>query len=77
MTDTYIKAVVDCQTGKVTNIPMTADEIIEHKKMVAEAAEQEAKRIADEAANAAAKSTAETKLSALGLTSEEVAALIK
>ena len=75
MTDTYTKAIVDCQTGKVTHTPMTTEEIEEHQKMIAEATESEAKRVADEAAKADAKLAAQAKLAALGLTGEEVAAI--
>jgi hypothetical protein len=75
MTDTYTKAVVDCATGKVSHLPMTAEEIADHKKVVAEAAEAEAKRLADEEAKADAKLAAQAKLQALGLTGEEIAAI--
>jgi hypothetical protein len=36
MTNTFTKAIVDCQTGIVTNVPMTAEEIEEHQQAFAE-----------------------------------------
>ena len=75
MTDTYTKAVVDCQTGKISHIPMTEKEIADHKKVIAEMAEIEKKRLAEEEAKADAKLAAQAKLQALGLTGAEIAAI--
>jgi hypothetical protein len=36
MEHSYIKAVIDCDTNKVTHVPMTADEIVEFERMNAE-----------------------------------------
>jgi hypothetical protein len=71
------KIIVDCTDGTEQVVPLTADEIaqLEADRVAAEAAraEQEA---ADQA-KAAAKASAEAKLAGLGLTVEEVAALLK
>jgi hypothetical protein len=75
MTDTYTKAIVDCQTGKISHLPMTEEEIADHKKVVAEAAEAEKKRLAEEEAKADAKLAAQAKLQALGLNENEILAI--
>jgi hypothetical protein len=68
---------VNCETGVVTERPLTAEEIAANE---AAAAQAEADRVAAEAEAAAvaeAKANAQTKLAALGLTQEEIAALTK
>lgn len=77
MTDTPKVIEVDCSTGISTERDMTAEEIANMEAMRADA---EARRIAEEeaaATTAAAKASAESKLAALGLTAEEIAALTK
>lgn len=67
---------VNCATGEVIERPLTADEIAANE---AAAAQAEADRKAAEAeaeAKAAAKASAQAKLAALGLTADEVAALL-
>jgi hypothetical protein len=71
------KVIVDCSTGEQTVVPLTAEEIAE---LEAAAAQAEANRLAAEQeaeALAATKAAAESKLAALGLTAEEIAALTK
>ena len=71
------KVIVDCSTGETTVVPLTAEEIAANE---AAAAQAEADRLAAEAeaqAKADAKAAAESKLAALGLTPEEIAALTK
>jgi len=68
---------VNCTTGEVTERPLTQDEIAQRE---ADAQAAEARRAEEEAAKAAeeaAKASAQAKLAALGLTSEEIAALSK
>jgi hypothetical protein len=66
---------VDCSTGISTEREMTAEEITAmNERQVAFEAQQAAVAEA-EAAKAAAKASAESKLTALGLTAEEIAAL--
>jgi hypothetical protein len=71
------KLVINCETGVQEEIELTDEEVaqLEADRQVAEAAKVE--RDAEEAAKAAAKASAEAKLTALGLTADEVAALIK
>jgi hypothetical protein len=71
------KIVVDCSTGEVQEIALTAEEIAERETMAAEYAVQKAAEDAAVAAKAAAKESANAKLAALGLTVEEISALTK
>ncbi len=71
------KIVVDCSTGEVQEIALTAEEIAEREAMAAEYAVQKAQEETDKAAAQAAKESANAKLAALGLTAEEIAALTK
>jgi hypothetical protein len=68
---------VNCETGEVTERPLTAEELAANETMAAEIAANNAAREAEAAATAAAKEAATTKLTALGLTAEEIAALTK
>lgn len=70
------KLVVDCSTGAVEEVPLTAEEIAQREADAAAFAEAEAARLAEEAAKAAAKESAKAKLAALGLTEEEVSAFL-
>ena len=66
---------INCETGIVTERPLTQAEITANE---ASAAQAEADRVtaeAEAAAVAEAKASAESKLAALGLTAEEIAAL--
>lgn len=68
---------VNCTTGEVIERPLTAEEIAQHEADAAAYAAAEAERQAAEAAAQAAKESAQSKLAALGLTAEEIAALSK
>ena len=75
MTDTPTKVIVDCSTGESTIVPLTAEEIAQREtdRLAWEA--QEAERLAAEEAKAVAQASAISKLTALGLTADEIAAL--
>jgi hypothetical protein len=75
MTDTPTKVIVDCSTGESTIVPLTAEEIAQREtdRLAWEA--QEATRLAAEAARSEAQASAVAKLTALGLTADEIAAL--
>lgn len=77
MTETLTKIVVDCSTGEQTIVPLTAEEIAQREADAQAYAEQKAIQEAEEAAKAEAKASAEAKLAALGLTAEEVSAILK
>jgi len=75
MTDRPTKLIVDCTTGEQTILELTDEEIAEREVMAAQAeADRQAQEAAD-LAKAEAKSSAQAKLAALGLTAEEIAAL--
>ncbi len=69
------KIVVDCSTGEVQEIALTAEEIAEREAMAAEYAAQTAQEEAEKAALSAAKQAGQDKLKALGLTDLEIAAI--
>lgn len=71
------KLIINCETGEQTEVELTAEEIAQREADAAKAEADRVAREAEEAAKAAAKASAEAKLSALGLTAEEVAALVK
>lgn len=76
MADRPTKLIVDCSTGERTVVELTDAEIAERE---ARAAEAEAERLAQEQAEAdrqAAKISAQAKLAALGLTEEEISAIV-
>ena len=70
------KLIVDCSTGERTVVELTDEEIAEREAMAAQA---EADRLAQEQAEAdrlAAKASAEAKLAEIGLTADEIAAIL-
>ena len=71
------KVIVDCSTGVTTEVELTAEEIAQREIDAAAYAIEKAEREAAEAAKVAAKASAETKLAALGLSADEIAALTK
>ena len=77
MSDTPKVIEIDCTTGISTERDMTADEIANMEAMRAESEARRAAEEAEAAAKAELKASAEAKLTALGLTPEEIAALTK
>jgi hypothetical protein len=67
---------VNCETGEVIERPLTQEEISAHEAAAAQAAADALAAEEAAAAKAAAKASAEGKLAALGLTADEVAALL-
>lgn len=70
-----IKIVVNCATGAVEEISLTAEEIAEREAQAAQALLDQEAAEAEAAALASAKQAAQDKLKALGLTDLEIAAL--
>jgi len=68
---------INCETGEVTERPLTAEEIAANEAAAAQAAAAAHEAEAEAAAVAEAKANAQAKLAALGLTAEEIAALTK
>jgi hypothetical protein len=75
MTDVPKKLVVDLTSGMSQYVDLTPEEIQQRELDAIANATAQAEREAEEAAKATAKAAAEAKLAALGLTSEEIAAL--
>ena len=76
MSEVLTKVVVDCASGEVSYIPLTAEEILEREALAAQAEQERLEREAAEAAKAEAKASAQAKLVALGLTEDEIAAVL-
>jgi hypothetical protein len=72
-----MKVEINCETGAISEVPLNDQELaqLELDRQAAEAAKAE--KDAADAAEAAAKASAESKLTAIGLTAEEIAALGK
>ena len=68
---------VNCTTGEVIERPLTADEIAANEAAAVQAEADRLVREAEATTKAEAKASAESKLAALGLTAEEIAALGK
>jgi hypothetical protein len=66
---------VNCETGQVTERPLTADEIAANELAAAQAEADRVAREVEAKAVADAKASATAKLAALGLTANEIAAL--
>ena len=77
MTDTLTAIEVNCETGEVTERPLTAEEITQREADAAAFAVAEAERTAAAEALAALKASAKAKLVAGSpLTEEEAATLV-
>jgi len=77
--DIPVKVIVDLskpEGERETIVPLTAEEIAQREADAAQAAQEQAEREAAEAQRQANKESAKAKLSALGLSDEEVAALL-
>ena len=79
MTDTPVKVVIDLSKPvgeRESIVPLTAEEIAQRDADAQAFAEEQAQREADEAARQAAKTSAQSKLTKLGLTTAEIEALL-
>lgn len=66
---------INCETGEVTERPLTAEEIAANEAAAAQAEVERAAAEAEAQAKADAKAAAIAKLAALGLTEEEAKAI--
>ena len=71
------KLVVNCATGAVEEVELTAQELAQRDQDAAAYAEQKALEDAAKAQAEADKETGKAKLAALGLTDAEIEALVK
>jgi Tfp pilus assembly ATPase PilU len=76
MTTTPIAIEINCETGEVVERPLTAEEIAAQAAAAEQAAQEQAAREEEAKVAADAKASAISKLTALGLSDAEVAALI-
>ena len=67
---------INCETGEVIERPLTAEEIAANEAAQAQAAADALAAEEEAAAKAAAKASAQAKLATLGLTADEVSALL-
>jgi len=72
---TNTKLVIDCSTGEQTIVPLTPEELAQREADRLAFEQAEADRLAAEAEKTALEASAVSKLEALGLTAEEIAAL--
>jgi hypothetical protein len=77
MSETLTAIEVNCETGEVTNRPLTAEEIAQRETDAEAYAIQKAAEDATAASAAEAKASGIAKLLALGLTEAEANALVK
>tara|TARA_R110000751_G_scaffold262090_2_gene361340 strand:- start:561 stop:785 length:225 start_codon:yes stop_codon:yes gene_type:complete len=71
------KIIANCETGEVTEVELTAEEL---RQLNADIAASETQRQAEEEAatkKAADRSSGKAKLAALGLSADEIAALVE
>ena len=69
------KLIVDCSTGIVTEVELTAEEIAQREADALAWQEEQAVRQAEADAKAQSRTSALAKLKALGLSDEEIGAL--
>lgn len=75
MSEKLTKLIVDCSTGETQVVPLTNEEMAQREIDVANALALQAEQDAISKAKAEAKTSALAKLTALGLTEEEVLAI--
>ena len=76
MTEQLTAIEKNCTTGEEIIRPFTEQETADYYKNIEDYQAKEVIRLAAESAKAATKASAEAKLAALGLTPEEIAAIL-
>jgi hypothetical protein len=71
------KLIINCETKEQIEVELTDEEVAQLEADRAKAEAERAEQEAAEAAKAEAKASAQAKLAALGLTEDEINALIK
>lgn len=78
MTDEVLtKVVVDCASGEVSYIPLTPEEIAEREALAAQAEQERLEHEAAEAKLQADREAGIATLKGLGLTDDQITALLK
>jgi hypothetical protein len=72
MSDTPIEVIVNCETGEVTERPLSAEQLAQLEANAAAFAEAEALRLSEEAAKEEARLSARAKLIEQGFTDAEI-----
>ena len=72
-----MKLIVNCETGEQTLVPFTPEEIEQRELEVLASQAQEAAELGAQAEAQTLKDSANAKLSALGLTADEIAAITR
>lgn len=75
--DKKFNLIKNCETGEETLVEFTAAEYAQAELDQQTFEAEQVARLAEEAAKAEAKASAESKLAALGLSAEEIAAITK
>lgn len=75
MADT--KIIVNCETGEVSEVELTAEEVAQREADALAYATQKAEQDAAAEAAAELKASAQAKLAALGLSADEISAISK
>ena len=77
MSETLMKTIANCETGEVTVVPLTPEEVAQHEAMSAAAVARQAEQEAAAEALAELKASAKAKLVAgTPLTEEEAATIV-
>lgn len=78
MTDEVLtRVVIDCASGEVSYIPLTDEEIAEREALAAQAEQERLEREAAEAKLQADREAGIATLKGLGLTDDQITALLK
>lgn len=77
MSEVVTKVVVDCSTGQVEYVPLTEAELQERALMAAQAEQERLEREAAEAKLQADREAGIATLKGLGLTDDQITALLK
>ncbi len=76
MSETLTKIVVNCTTGQQEVLPLTEEEIAQRELDIAAAAERAAEEQAAKEAQEAFRGSGRAKLAALGLSEDEITAIL-
>lgn len=71
------KLIINCETKEISETNLTPEEIAQREADIAAAVEEQAALEAEEAAKQAARESAIAKFEAMGLTADEIAAIIR
>ena len=77
MSEVVTKVVVDCSTGQVEYVPLTQAELDEREALAAQAEQERLEREAVEAKLQADREAGIATLKGLGLTDDQITALLK